>query len=166
MKSKTGFTLLELLVVMSIIGLLSSIVLASLGSVRAKARDAVRYSDVRQINNAIQLYLLSNKTVPPGSFDFEEYPSSSDTDWNWRINPTTDPFQNALKPYIKKLPYDPCGQNCPGADTNNWFGYTYISVPGTTRYMIYTEKMENTNGRAGFNYTNFNSLVPNSNSAI
>ncbi len=48
-----GFTLIELLVVIAIIGLLSSVVLASLNSARAKARDARRVSDLKQIANMI-----------------------------------------------------------------------------------------------------------------
>jgi prepilin-type N-terminal cleavage/methylation domain-containing protein len=53
---KKGFTLIELLVVISIIALLSSIVLAALQEARAKARDAVRKNDLRQIANALELY--------------------------------------------------------------------------------------------------------------
>ena len=54
--NKKGFTLIELLVVISIIALLSSIVLSSLNDARAKARDSVRRSDLRQIKTALELY--------------------------------------------------------------------------------------------------------------
>ena len=51
-----GFTLIELLVVIAIIGLLSSVVFASLNSARAKARDARRLSDLKQVQIALELY--------------------------------------------------------------------------------------------------------------
>ena len=54
--SRKGFTLVEILVVVSIIGLLSSIVLVGLGSFRARGRDARRVADLRETQNALELY--------------------------------------------------------------------------------------------------------------
>ena len=56
-KSTRGFTLIELLVVIAIIGVLASIVLASLNNARRKSRDARRIVDMKQIGLALQLYL-------------------------------------------------------------------------------------------------------------
>lgn len=56
MKRKNGFTLIELLVVIAIIGVLASIVLASLNNARRKSRDARRITDIKQIQLALELY--------------------------------------------------------------------------------------------------------------
>lgn len=53
---KKGFTLIELMVVISIISFLSSIVFVSLSNAQSKGRDARRISDFRQLLNALELY--------------------------------------------------------------------------------------------------------------
>jgi general secretion pathway protein G len=61
---KQGFTLIELLVVIAIIGLLSSVIFASLGTARAKSRDARRVQDLRNIQKALELYYTHNGKYP------------------------------------------------------------------------------------------------------
>jgi len=56
MKKQKGFTLIEILVVVSIIGILASIVLIGVNDARQKARDARRVSDLYQISQAIEMY--------------------------------------------------------------------------------------------------------------
>lgn len=58
--SKRGFTLVEVLVVIAVIGMLASIILVSLGPARAKARDARRVADVRQMSTALEVEVASN----------------------------------------------------------------------------------------------------------
>ena len=66
-KKHRGFTLIELLVVIAIIGILASIVLVSLGGARAKARDAVRQSDIRQISLAMEMYYDDSEAYLPSA---------------------------------------------------------------------------------------------------
>ncbi len=54
--TKKAFTLIELLMVISIIGILSSIVLTSISGATKKARDTVRKSDLSQIQKALEVY--------------------------------------------------------------------------------------------------------------
>jgi len=58
MQRNRGFTLIELMVVIAIIGLLASVALASLESAREKARDATRIATIDQIAKALELYRL------------------------------------------------------------------------------------------------------------
>jgi len=60
----SAFTLIELLVVIAIIGLLSTLSVVAFNSVRAKARDARRLSDVKQIATALEFYYNDNGRYP------------------------------------------------------------------------------------------------------
>ncbi len=59
-----GFTLIELLVVIAIIGLLASIVIASLSTVQAKARDTRRMEDIGSLQKALALYATNGGIYP------------------------------------------------------------------------------------------------------
>lgn len=62
--AKKGFTLVELLIVIAIIGILSSIVISSTTVSRAKARDVRRISDMKEIQIGLALYYDVNKHYP------------------------------------------------------------------------------------------------------
>ncbi len=55
MNNRQGFTLIEMLVVVAIIGLLSSVVVVGLSGARQKARDAKRLADIQQIMNSAEV---------------------------------------------------------------------------------------------------------------
>ncbi len=65
-KSTTGFTLVELLIVIAIIGILSAVVLTSLGTARNQGADAARITTLQQVRSALQLYLIDNNSYPAG----------------------------------------------------------------------------------------------------
>lgn len=91
---RKGFTLIELLVAISIIGILSSFLLANFVGVRQRARDGVRKSDLRQIQSALELYRS----------DKAKYPDSSS------LLACGSPLQDTSNPpvvYMKKVPCDP-----------------------------------------------------------
>ncbi len=61
---KKGFTLVELMVVIAIMGLLSSIVLASLNTAKNQSNNAKRAADLLSMRTALELYYNSNNTYP------------------------------------------------------------------------------------------------------
>ena len=64
LKGKRGFTLIEILVVVSIVGLLSSVFIVGLGGFRARGRDARRLADIKQMQNGLELYYTGNSSYP------------------------------------------------------------------------------------------------------
>lgn len=66
MEKIKGFTLVELLVVISIIGFLATLAVTSLGSGRLKARDARRIANIKQIQTALELYFSDANDYPTG----------------------------------------------------------------------------------------------------
>lgn len=59
-----GFTLIEMLIVVAIIGILASAIMVGLGPAQQKGRDARRMSDLSQAQNALELYYTQNSQYP------------------------------------------------------------------------------------------------------
>jgi prepilin-type N-terminal cleavage/methylation domain-containing protein len=60
-----GFTILEIIVVLAIIGVLAAVVLNGIAESRAQAQDVKRQSDLQQLQLAIRLYQEQNSGAPP-----------------------------------------------------------------------------------------------------
>ena len=67
LQREKGFTLIEILIVVAIIGILASVVLVGLGPVQRQGRDSRRISDLRQVQNGLELYFNRNGRYPAGT---------------------------------------------------------------------------------------------------
>lgn len=97
-KTNRGFTLIELLVVIAIIGLLASVVYASLGSARAKGRVAAAQGNMRSVQTAASLCLddgtalngpNENGTTPVCANSASMYPALP-LGWDYSGTPDTN----------------------------------------------------------------------------
>jgi prepilin-type N-terminal cleavage/methylation domain-containing protein len=68
-KTSPGFSLLELLVVISVIGIIIAMLAVSFGTAQVKARDSKRRSDVKALQNAYEQYFSANIGYASGSCD-------------------------------------------------------------------------------------------------
>jgi len=100
-KRNEGFTLIEILFVIGIIGILSTIVLASINDARLKGNDTKRLSDMRQIQTALYMYYDDHN----GNFPQE---NSSNGNWEDSTEDGGD-FIDFLKDngYMSMVPVDP-----------------------------------------------------------
>jgi prepilin-type N-terminal cleavage/methylation domain-containing protein len=61
---KKAFTLIELLVVIAIIGIITTMTTIALSSMRSRARDSKRVSDLKQIATTLELYYADHNSYP------------------------------------------------------------------------------------------------------
>jgi len=103
-----GFTVIELLVVVSIIGVLASMITVNINDSRKKARDTKRIADLDSMKTALEIYNNQNGAYPDGGCV-----ESGSSGWAT--------LQTLLAPYLSKLPT---------ADMSD-HPYFYCSTDGT-----------------------------------
>lgn len=64
MKHIRGFTLIEILVVVAIIGILAAAIVVTVNSARVSSRDSKRIADLKELQTALQFYFDKNTTYP------------------------------------------------------------------------------------------------------
>lgn len=126
---KFGFTLIELMVVISIIAILSVIVFASFDDARSQARDKVRMNDLKQVQVALNLYRAQNGQYPSqGCGSGNDFAGAGTVASGFE---KCDSYINGLVPdYIEVLPIDPNGTSEAGK------GFYYRSNGDSYKFMV------------------------------
>lgn len=93
-RTQKGFTLIELIIVMVVIGILASIVYVSFTTTQQRSRDAQRDRDIMDVQRALDKYYAANGAYPSVGADNTAYDLST--------------LSTALVPtYISQLPTPP-----------------------------------------------------------
>jgi len=94
-----GFTLIELMVVLLIIGVLAALIVPNVLDRADDARVTAAKTDIANLMQALKLYRLDN----------QRYPTAEQGLQALRIKPTTAPIPTNWKAYLDQLPNDPWG---------------------------------------------------------
>lgn len=113
--NKRGFSLIELLVVISIIGVLSGMAAFNFQQARERTRDVQRKNDMKQLQNALESYKNDQLAA--------SYPDAANM----------EDLADYLTPdYIKKIPVDPKEQKL----VNSWVEYEYTRISVLTYELV------------------------------
>lgn len=113
MKNSRGLTLIEVMVVVVILGILSSLVVYNIGDAADKARVKATQSTIQSVAQALEVYRLDNHNYPSTDQGIEALltkPHGGPEVLSW-----------GPKPYLKKVPLDGWGRELyyisPGVDS-------------------------------------------------
>ena len=95
-----GFTLIELMVVLVIIGILGALIVPNVLNRADDARVTAARTDVNNLMQALKLYKLDNQRFPTAEQGLQALTAK----------PTSGPIPPNWKPYLDKLPNDPWGR--------------------------------------------------------
>ena len=109
LKKQSGFTLLELLIVIVIIGILALLIIPNITSAPKKARDTKRKTDITTLRKGLEEYFVNNNV----------YPSSSGTVGTGGV---LAELTVGTAPIVKTLPTDP----------KNASPYVYVYTPANS----------------------------------
>ena len=96
----TGFTLIEVMVVIVILGILASLIVPRVMSRPDEARVVAARHDIATLMQALKLYKLDNR----------RYPTTAQGLQALVAQPTSAPLPEQWRPYLEKLPADPWGK--------------------------------------------------------
>jgi len=97
--AQSGFTLIELMVVLAIIGILAALVVPNVLGRADDARVSAAKTDVGNLILALKLYKLDN----------QRYPTADQGLAALQAKPTVEPVPANWRSYLDKLPTDPWG---------------------------------------------------------
>ncbi len=100
LRRNRGFTLIEVMVVIVILGVLAALVVPKVMSRPDEARVVAARQDISAVMQALKLYKLDNR----------RYPSAEQGLQALVTKPTTAPVPENWKSYLDKLPLDPWGK--------------------------------------------------------
>lgn len=152
---KKGFTFIELLVAISIIGVLATIILSGGAATRKSARVVQRVSDMKRVQSALDLYYSNNRSYPStgGTASWRSVCSSWGGYTSDMVIIDINNGNKLVPTYLSTMPSDP--QTTTGSNENC---YLYTSN-GTDYAFLDHQVTELATGNSGATYAKYTELL-------
>jgi type II secretion system protein G len=110
MKAKSGFTLVEILIVVVILGILAAIVIPQFTSASTEAKESALVSDLQSIRSQIELYKIHHNDELPGAQATNNFVTAMTESTNQdgeTAAQAADPCSVRYGPYMREIPVNP-----------------------------------------------------------
>lgn len=145
MRGRTGFTIVELLIVIVVIGILAAITIVAFNGIQQRANNTSKYQAASNYEKSLQLYVTQNSAYPPmgagsvclgsnytvrppdtvGSCGGSDYTTKEDATFNTAMRSVLANFPDANNKVVTKQD----GVTYVGITLTNWSGFTVDGEP-------------------------------------
>jgi prepilin-type N-terminal cleavage/methylation domain-containing protein len=136
---RTGFTIVELLIVIVVIGILAAITVVAYNGIQARARNAQQLASAKSYMQALSLYVATNNAYPPtsvnrGCLGLDQSACVTNTSW---VRDAT--LETALKTVVSTLPAANPSVPIIGTPKMGYIPVSDVTLDGViTAFFLYT----------------------------
>lgn len=169
---QAGFTIVELLIVIVVIGILAAITIVAFNGIQTRARDSERKSELRSVEKSLELYYADNGSYPDTVGIGAPSGCISMQHWNcWGAGTSTGRL--VAEKYMSAAPQDPSIKDSgactfPNTYQSRMYGYFVNATRQGYRLVTYMEGLSTSDpnyfdGSSNIGCANFANYVINKN---
>ena len=119
---RSGFTIVELLIVIVVIAILAAISVVAYNGIQQRARDSDRKTGITNLAKALELYYIDNGQYPLGSGS-----TTINNQWSTTADASWANLESQLRPYMSTVPREPRSTSGVAGMTAGGYNFDYYA---------------------------------------
>jgi len=157
MKSQSGFTLVEILIVVVILGILAAIVIPQFTSASTEAKESALVSDLQAMRSQIELYKIHHNDQLPGTVSGVDFATAMTSKTNQAGEVGTTALHR-FGPYMRNVPSNPFNDlntvELDGTAGDDSAGWNFVTAAGVSQGLFQPDD-DDTNQVSGDAHTTY-----------